>query len=235
MEQELAMLLRVTFRDPSLLQIALTHRSYWHEMHNRTGTSIETNERFEFLGDAVLNFLATSWLFRRFPALSEGELSTLRAKLVQAASLSQIAQTLSLGRHVRIGRGEEKNGGRERESILSNTFEAILAAVYLDQGLDAAQQFLEPLLEQQLQQIEEGNEALIDYRTQLQQLLQSHHGIDPAYRTIQMTGPEHCRQFTVEVLKGEEPLGTGYGASKQAAAQEAARTALETLKLLSLQ
>lgn len=228
METELSKILGITFTEPFLLQIALTHRSYGREFHKDTPKNA-SNERLEFLGDAVLTFLTASWLYKQFPDHSEGELSTLRADLVRMTTLARFARDVKLGNYVRISRSEEARAARTRDALLADAFEAVVGAIYLDQGIDAALLFVEPFLERETQRVLAGD-AEIDYRTQIQKFLQSKYSITPTYRTVDMTGPAHCRQFTVEVLKGDECLGVGHGSSKQAAAQDAARVALEKLQ-----
>lgn len=218
----------MSFNDESLVQIALTHRSFRKEHPERTN-GLPSNERLEFLGDSVLNFLAAAWLYERFAQYNEGELSSLRASLVKMTTLARFARELNIGAYVRISRSEDQRDGRNRDSLLADVFEALLGAIYLDQGVETARTFVQPFLEHETERVLSGH-ADIDYRTQLQKWLQSRYGITPTYRTIGVTGPDHCRQFTVEVLNGEEYLGTGTGSSKQAAAQDAARVALQKLE-----
>jgi ribonuclease-3 len=228
MHKQLSAILGVQFTDEQLLQIALTHRSFWKEQPQIQAGAV-SNERLEFLGDAVLNFLTASWLYEHFPAYSEGELSSLRSALVKMTTLAEFARKLDLGKYVRISHSEEMRSGRDREALLADVFEAILGAIYLDQGITAAHAFVQPFLEQEIAQVMAGK-AVVDYRTQLQQLLQGKYGIAPEYRIVLVTGPDHRRTFTAEVWKGEEYLGTGSGSNKQAAAQEAARHALDYLQ-----
>lgn len=224
---ELCAILGVAFANPSLLHAALTHRSFVCEYPEQTAWHI-SNERLEFLGDSILNFLAASWLYQQFPGYSEGELSRFRSALVRKTTLARFARELNLGPHIRMSHSEMKRDGRERDRLLSDAFEALLAALYLDQGIEAVESFVVPFLEREASRVLAG-EAEGDYRTQLQKLLQSHAGITPTYRTIGMSGPPHARTFTVEVLRGNERLGIGTGSSKQTAAQEAARVALQRM------
>lgn len=219
--------LGIAFDDERLLKSALTHRSFLNERPERN-IGLTSNERLEFLGDAVLNFLATSWLYRNFPGHKEGELTTMRAALVKTSTLARFARELHLGSDVRISRGEDTNAARDRPALLADLFEAVLGAIYLDQGLETAQAFVEPFLQQEAERIQSGQTAS-DYRTRLQELAQARYNTTPSYHTVQVTGPDHCREFTVEVAIGEERLGTGTGSSKQNAAQEAARRALDVL------
>ncbi len=227
MLNRLASVLGITFQDETLLKIAMTHRSFWKEHPERT-EGLPTNERVEFLGDAVLNFLTASWLYEHFPERSEGELSTLRSVLVKTSTLARFARELDLGTYARISRSEEARAGRSRDALLADLFEAVVGVVYLDQGIERVRDFVLPFLERETQRVLAGNME-VDYRTRLQQLLQAKHGTIPTYRTVNVAGPDHCRHFTVEVLKGEEYLGSGTGSSKQSASQEAARIALERM------
>ncbi len=228
MASRLEELIGVTFKDERLLQSAFVHRSFMHE-HPERAPGLTTNERLEFLGDAVLNFIAAAWLYERFPTHDEGELTTLRAALVKTSTLAGFARSLDLGAHVRISRGEDTPTARNRPPLLADVFEAILGAIYLDQGLEAARAFVLPFLERQMEAISSGT-AEIDYRTRLQEHTQARLNLTPSYRTIAVRGPDHQREFTMEVLVGEQPLGVGTGRSKQAAAQAAARAALARLR-----
>ncbi len=228
MPSRLEELIGVTFEDERLLQSAFVHRSFMHERPEQA-PGLTSNERLEFLGDAVLNFIAASWLYERYPDLSEGELTSLRAALVKTSTLAAFARSLDLGRHIRISRGEDTPAARSRPSLLADVFEAVIGAIYLDQGLEAVKAFVLPFFEQQISAIEAGT-AEIDYRTRLQETTQARFNLTPAYRTVEMSGPDHQREFTLEVLVGPRRLGVGTGPSKQAAAQAAARAALELLR-----
>jgi ribonuclease-3 len=228
MPSRLEELIGVAFADERLLQSAFVHRSFMHERPELVA-GLTSNERLEFLGDAVLNFIAASWLYDRYATLSEGELTALRAALVKTSALAGFARSLDLGSHVRISRGEDTPAARGRSPLLADLFEAVLGAIYLDQGLEAARAFLLPFFERQLAAIEAGT-AEIDYRTRLQEEAQARFNLTPAYRTLEMSGPDHQREFTMEVLIGPRPMGVGNGPSKQAAAQAAARAALERLQ-----
>lgn len=231
MPNRLEELIGVRFRDERLLQSAFVHRSFMHERPERV-PGLSSNERLEFLGDAVLNFITAAWLFARFPAQSEGDLTALRAALVKTTTLASFARSLDLGAHVRISRGEDAPAARNRPPLLADIFEAVLGAIYLDQGIDAARAFVLPFLERQLEAIQSGA-AEVDYRTRLQEAAQSRFNLTPGYRTVSVSGPDHQREFTLEVLVGEQLLGAGSGPSKQAAAQAAARAALERLDALA--
>jgi ribonuclease III len=215
----------VSFRDPALLATALVHRSFAHEHWEE---SPESNERLEFLGDSVLNFLTARFLYERFPDKSAGDLTALRASLVKTSTLARLARTLDLGSALKLGRGEERSGGRSREPLLEDVFEALVGAVYLDRGADGAGQFLRPLLEQEVQHILD-NGLVLDEKSRLQERVQYERNQTPRYVTVREEGPDHDRRFTTEVWAGDELLGTGDGTSKQAATQAAARAALAFL------
>ena len=208
--------------EPGLLERALTHRSYAYE-HG----GLPTNERLEFLGDAVLGLAVTDALYRAHPDLAEGQLAKLRASVVNTRALAGVARELGLGRWLRLGRGEETTGGRDKNSILADTTEALLGAVYLDRGLDAAaevvQRLFGPLLASVLD--DEGGR---DWKTALQERSAARSTGVPEYRTEQ-TGPPHARSFTAEVLVAGEVVGRGAGSTKKAAEQEAAEQAVRAL------
>jgi ribonuclease-3 len=214
------------FQNPSLLTQALTHRSYINE-HGITDTG--DNERLEFLGDAVLDFLVGDMLYQRYPDLPEGDLTRLRAALVRTESLASLAQQMGLGDALRMGKGEETTGGRERQTNLCAVFESLVGAIYLDQGLPAVQKFVTPQLNPLLEQIITA--ALDrDARSTLQEWSQAELNLTPIYRTVSASGPDHQKEFLVEVLIGDVVAGQGIGRSKQAGAQAAARSALENMK-----
>lgn len=214
--------LDIYFTDYSLLQRALTHRSFVNE---NPDSVLEDNERLEFLGDAVLDFVVGAYLYNRFPEMDEGELTTLRAALVKTRTLAGFARELDVGRFLRLGFGEEENGGRNRTPILCAAFEAIVGAIYLDQGVQNVQQLVERLASPALIQIRE-NSLHKDAKSEFQVWAQAQYNITPHYRVIDSTGPDHAKTFTVQVLVGDQPWGIGSGPSKQAAAQEAAGIAL---------
>jgi ribonuclease-3 len=216
-----------TFRDPSLLERALTHRSYLNE---HPGSTLEDNERLEFLGDAVLDFVAGAWLYNRFPEMREGRLTSLRAALVNTDALAGLALRVGLHEHIRLGRGEAVSGGRGRTSLLADAFEALLGALYLDQGLDAVKTYLEQLLPEEVDRILAA-ESDRDAKSILQEWSQAEFGITPRYRTVAEEGPDHAKLFTVEVYIGDGVAGRGEGLSKQAAAQAAASDALQRMNL----
>lgn len=214
------------FTDELLLSRALTHRSYLNEHPE----ALEDNERLEFLGDAVLDFLVGAWLYNHFPEMAEGELTRLRSALVRTEQLAVFAQRINLGEMMRLGRGEAEGGGRERPALLCGTFEALVGALYLNSGFDAVLKFVEPLLETASLQILEDHKEQ-DPKSLLQEWVQSQGYGPPVYRTLSASGPEHDKTFEVEVSAGGRSLGRGFGHSKQAAAKSAARNALEALDL----
>ncbi|HEX2906325.1 MAG TPA: ribonuclease III [Phototrophicaceae bacterium] len=215
----------VRFGNQDLLQQALTHRSYINEHGEAEGD----NERLEFLGDAVLDFLVGDSLYQHFPQMPEGQLTRLRAALVRTESLAQLAQEIQIGECLRMGRGEEASGGRERVNNLCGAFEAVTGALYLDQGLEAVRAFILPRLEALIEQVLE--EAIDkDARSRLQEWSQAELNRTPVYRTVSATGPDHQKEFVVEVLIADKVAGTGTGRSKQIAAQSAARDALKLIE-----
>ena len=219
------------FRQPALLTRALTHRSYLNE-HPEAGR--EDNERLEFLGDAVLDFMVALWLYKHYPEWPEGRLTSVRSALVRTEKISEFANQLALGEQLRLGKGEADSGGRARQSLLADAFEAVLGALYLDQGARAVQRLLHPLLKSEVARIV-AEQADRDAKSQLQEAAQGRWGITPHYRTEAATGPDHARQFTVAVYLGDEVIGRGEGPSKQAAAQAAAANGLQTIAARSSQ
>jgi ribonuclease III len=227
MASRLEELIGVTFQDRRLLESAFVHRSFMHE-HPERIPGLSSNERLEFLGDAVLNFLTASWLYARFPERSEGDLTALRSALVRTTTLADFARELGLGAYVRISRGEDTPTARNRAPLLADVFEAILGAIFIDQGIEATRAFVVPFLERRIEAVISGT-AGIDYRTRLQEQAQARFGHTPRYRMVRVSGPDHEREFTMEVFVGDTMLGTGNGPSKQTAAQAAAQAALEQL------
>jgi len=216
----------VTFHDVTLLRRALTHASYGNEHADCTWGN---NERLEFLGDAVIDFVTAEWLYQRFPQWPEGRLTTLRAELVRSEMLASFAVSLGLGGFLLLGRGEELGGGRSRAALLSDAFEALVGAIYLDQGLKAARRFFLPFLQLQLEML--SAEAMPrDAKTRLQEWAQATYHETPAYVTVEESGPDHARSFAVEVVIRGQVLGRGVGHSKQAAEQAAAATALRAFE-----
>jgi ribonuclease III len=213
---------RLDFRDASLLRTALTHRSYLNE---HPGLDWGDNERLEYLGDAVLDFLLADYLFLRLPNASEGELTALRAALVRRDTLARFAKELEIGSTLLVGHGEAETGGLERPAILCAAFEALVGALYLDQGLGSVYAFVTPFVEREFESAS-AEVAGKDPKSRLQELAQAELGLTPRYRTTQAEGPDHAKVFTVQVSVGEALCGEGAGPSKQAAAQRAAADAL---------
>ena len=211
----------------SLLARALTHRSYLNE---HLDEALEDNERLEFLGDAVLDFLVGAWLYNRFPEMREGDLTRLRSALVRTEQLAEFAIQMDFGPAMRLGRGEGQGGGRQRLALLCATFEAVVGALYLDSGLEAVESFIDPLLETAADQIISTNQDR-DPKSMLQERIQARGFGTPVYRTVATSGPEHLKSFDVEVVVNGEVYGSGSGTSKQSAAKEAARAAIERLDL----
>ena len=211
-----------SFRDRSLLINALTHSSYANE--NR-GRSCESNERLEFLGDSVLGLVVADALFRRFPELPEGRMTRLRAQLVCEESLHRVASLIGLGDYMRLGRGEEHTGGRQRTSILADATEALIAAMYLDGGMDVAKGFIERFILTEMDTVD-GPISFGDSKTELQELVQRKSGSVITYELLGESGPDHNKTFVFEVRLNGEPIGQGGGHSKKEAEQAAARDAL---------
>lgn len=220
--RELEQRLGVTFSDYSLLSRALTHRSYLNE---NPGAVLEDNERLEFLGDAVIDFIVAAYLYHHFPEVDEGELTSLRAALVRAETLARLAKEVGIGQHLRLGFGEEESGGRERVPLLCAAFEAVAGAMYLDHGLPEVQALVERLIAPVLREIREG-QLQRDAKSDFQVWAQARFGITPVYRTVGSEGPDHAKTFTVQVTVAEHVWGEGRGRSKQVAAQAAAAAAI---------
>jgi ribonuclease-3 len=216
--EQLSAELGVAFRDPDLLERALTHRSYAFE-----NGGLRTNERLEFLGDAVLAIVVTDAIFHDHPNAPEGDLARLRAAAVRASSLADVARNLGLGRYVRLGKGEEASGGRDKDNILADTFEAVLGAIYEDSGLDAAAAVVRGLFTDRLHELATQGAAL-DYKTSLQELAAAEYETLPRYSVV-AEGPDHEKIFTARVEIAGQDLGTGKGKSKKDAEQAAAREA----------
>ncbi|RLT40755.1 MAG: ribonuclease III [Chloroflexi bacterium] len=211
------------FADPSLLQRAFVHRSYLNEAGE--DFQIPDNERLEFLGDAVLGFVASELLFRRYPQRLEGELTNLRAALVRRETLARFAEELALGEFLLLGHGEEESGGRTRPATLCATFEAVVGAIYLDSGLERVREFLEDRLTAEVERVAPSALAK-DPKSRLQEWIQNELGVTPRYKTVLTEGPDHARFFTVQVTADKIPYGVGRGRSKQEAAQSAAAMTL---------
>ena len=223
MIKELETAIGYRFRNISLLQNALTHSSYANE---RWHNSLLSNERLEFLGDSVLGMLVADYLYRTFPNRPEGELTRMRADMVCEQTLAAVADKIGLGRHLMLGHGEEQGGGRTRNSILADAMESVIAACYLDGGLEAAlkvvQQFI--LVEVPVTKLHNA-----DYKTQLQELVQQKKNQVLSYSLVGQSGPDHDKKFDVEVMLNGNVVGSGSGSSKKRAEQDAARVAIENM------
>ena len=214
--------LNYTFRNRGLLEEALNHSSYANE---HRGSGICSNERLEFLGDAILGFVTAEYLFKTYPRLPEGDLTRMRAALVCEQSLHEIAVHLKLGEYLKLGRGEEAGGGRQRQSILADAVEAVFAAIYLDSDMDSVSRIIHAvLLDKASAHVAEERR---DYKTALQELVQREEGSTLTYQLVGESGPDHNKQFTFQVLVNGTAAGQGSGHSKKEAEQAAARDALE--------
>ena len=223
---ELAARLGLTFNNLSLLSRALTHRSYLNE----NSDALEDNERLEFLGDAVLGFVVGAWVYHHCPEMHEGDLTKVRSALVRNEQLAEFARGLDLGRALKMGRGEAASGGRNRDNLLGSMFEAVIGALYLDQGVPAVGKFIEPLLESVKERVIQRAE-IYDPKSRLQEWAQAEKLGTPQYITVSSSGPDHAKVFEIEVRVKGSAYGRGNGPSKQVAEQVAARTALEALGL----
>ena len=220
-------LIGIKFNQPALLTEALTHRSFVNEYGGKD--VVKDNERLEFLGDAVLDIIVADMLFRKYPAVDEGQLTQLRAALVRTESLAKLARDCRLGDYLRMGHGEDASGGRERLTLLCRAYEAVIGALYLDRGLDAVTEFVTPQLMEMLEDVIERS-LHIDARSELQERIQGRLNITPNYRVTGSEGPEHEKEFHVDVTISDEIIGSGVGKSKRSAAQKAARVALRYLE-----
>ena len=215
--------LGVVFKDKELLKAAFTHRSYLNE--NRK-SKLEHNERLEFLGDAVLELIVTEFLFAKYPTKPEGELTAFRSALVNANTLSDLAMKMGLGDYLLLSRGESKDTGRARQWILANTFEAIVGAMFLDQGYEVAKKFIERVLLPMTDDIV-SNKHWLDAKSHFQEKAQEIASITPSYKTVSEIGPDHDKKFIVGVYLGSEKVAEGEGQSKQDAEQKAAEAGLK--------
>ena len=215
------------FRDVGLLEHALTHTSRANE---DVSGGVKDNESLEFLGDAVLGFVVADLLFREFPQLDEGEKSKMKASLVSTLALARQADALLLGDHLLLGRGEEKTGGRRKQALLADAYEALIAAIYLDGGIEEVGAFIRRELAPRITDLRRDGASWDDYKSALQEHLQSHDLPLPEYRLAAAVGPDHRKLFEVELIVNGETLAKGAGPSKKEAEQEAARLALEKLK-----
>lgn len=220
--------IKVKFRSVALLENALTHRSYVNES---PGLDLPDNQRLEFLGDAILDFLVGEWLFHRYPDAREGELTSLRAHIVRTGGLAGFAQEIDLGQHLRLGKGEASSGGSERPANLCAGFEALVGAIYLDQGMDAVRSWVYRFLEEHAREIDQRRK-IKDAKSLLQEYTQGELHVTPTYRIVRESGPDHAKLFTAQVVVGEKVWGEGTGNNKQDAEQAAAHNALQGRDLL---
>jgi ribonuclease III len=221
---EFQKILGVTFKQPALLEQALVHSSYINENPSR---SIGHNERLEFLGDAVLDFIVAEKLYLDFPEISEGQMTKLRAALVRRETLARIAVDIKLGSFLFMGKGEEATGGRSKLPNLAGALEALIAAVYLDLGVNAAKEMINRLYAEEWNKMT-SHGLVIDYKSKLQEISQSRFQEIPVYRLVSETGPDHDKQFSVDVLVKSKVIGNGMGKSKKLAETEAARLAIKS-------
>lgn len=219
---DLSRRLGLSFSNLALLTRALTHRSYVNENPN----ALEDNERLEFLGDAVLDFIVGAWVYNRFPEMPEGDLTKMRSALVRNEQLADFARHLNLGPALRLGRGEYSSGGSQRDGLLGSAFEALIGALYLDGDLKAVEAFVKPLLEGVRESI---LTKIHDPKSVLQEWAQAQKLGAPRYKTIATTGPDHAKEFDVQVEIGGQVVGHGHGSNKHAAEHVAAKNALATL------
>jgi len=221
---DLSTRLGISVQDDLLFETAFTHKSYANE---RSG--VEHNERLEFLGDAVLELATTRFLYKKFPQEPEGKLTKLRSALVSGVSLSEVASRLEFGDFIQLSRGEEASGGRAKDPLLADAFEAVVGAIYLDQGFDAAENFLKKQLFPRLPEVLE-KELHLDAKSALQELVQEREDITPHYEVLSEIGPDHAKEFLSGVFVGERKIGEGRGSSKQKAEVDAAKNVLEDWK-----
>lgn len=214
------------FQDPGLLEQAITHRSYLNE---NADYNLGHNERLEFLGDSVIELITSNYLYHRFPDMSEGYMTRLRAGLVRTETLADFATMFNLGQIIRMAKGEEDSGGRDRQSVLCDCFEALMGAIYLDSGIDSVREIILPIMEPVLDDILAFDRDK-DAKSRFQEWSQATLSITPAYRTIIGMGEEHDMSFVVELLINDTPVGWGEGRSKQIAQQAAARQALKAVR-----
>ena len=212
-----------TFKDESLLSEALTHSSYSNENKGR----INCNERLEFLGDSVLSLIVTNYIFLNFSQLPEGDLTQLRASLLCEKALYKFAKIINLGEFIKLSRGEKNGGGADRPSILSDAFEALIAAIFLDGGYECARDFVMDFITPEIRNLRK--KPIKDYKTTLQEIVQKNPGEKLEYRLISESGPDHNKHFVAEVLLNSNSIGKGGGRSKKEAEQQAAREALELM------
>lgn len=212
------------FNNKQLCEHVFIHRSYINE----AGKKIQSNERLEFLGDSILSFIVSSYIYEKYPNLKEGELTNLRSALTNTEILSKFSSELNLGKYLKLSKGEEETGGKTNKTILANTYEALVGGLFLDQGIDNTREFVINTILELAGDIMESEE-LKDPKSKLQETLQAKHKISPLYKTIKEEGPDHAKIYTVGVYFNDKLLGQGTGHSKQEAEKQAAKSALETV------
>lgn len=212
------------FKDKNLFEQAFTHRSYLNE----AGKGTFSNERLEFMGDSILSFVVSTYIYTHYPEFPEGELTNLRAGLTNTSALYKVAKTLELGQHLKLSRGEESSGGRENRTILADTLEALIGGLYMDQGLDATREFIERVVLEEIETI--ISVGLKDPKNMLQEIIQRKYKVSPIYQTLTEVGPDHNKIYSVGVFMDEKMLAEGSGKSKQEAEKNAARKALEVVE-----
>ena len=223
--QKIEKKLGYTFKNQSILETALTHSSYANE---HKGLSQASNERLEYLGDSILGMTVADHLYSNYPDMTEGGMTRLRAELVCENSLRRVSIEIGLGKHIKLGKGEEHSGGRRRSSILADAVEALIAALYLDGGLEVTKEFIGKYILSEIHAIESRRNS--DYKTALQELVQQHSGQTLSYNVLGESGPDHNKQFEAEVCLNGKPIGRGIGRTKKVAEQAAAQKALEELE-----
>lgn len=214
------------FRDKKIFELVFVHRSYLNEVQDE----IESNERLEFLGDSILSFIVSSYIFEKYRNLEEGQLTNIRSVLTNTETLYEISKSLDLGTHLKLSRGEERSGGRKNKTILANTLEALIGGLYIDQGLEGASKFVKQTILSKGDRIIES-QGLKDPKSRLQEKLQEDQKTSPVYKIVKEEGPDHNKFYTVGVYVGEKLLAEGTGKSKQEAEKAAARLALKSTPL----
>ena len=216
----------ITFKNPQLLEIALTHRSYLNE---HQGANIENNERLEYLGDAVLELIISDYIFRKYPGKAEGELTSIRSAVVRTESLAEESRKLGVGENLQMSKGEKDSGGEEKPYLLANLYEALLGAIYLDAGYEECLYFVKRTLFKKIKRII-SQKLFIDPKTKVQEIMQRKHRITPTYEILKEEGPDHNKSFTVALFMGDRKVVEGEGASKQKAEENAATNAIDILE-----
>ncbi len=215
-----------SFNNKQLFDQVFTHRSFLNESSEK----LESNERLEFLGDSILSFIVSSYIFEHFPDFKEGELTNLRSILTNTETLASVSRELGLGQHLKLSKGEEAGGGRENKTLLANTFEALLGGLFVDQGLEAGKEFVHDTILSRTEKFLEEY-GLKDPKSQLQETIQELHRVSPVYKIINEEGPDHAKMYTVGVYLNDKLLAEGIGKSKQEAEKQAAAAALLELKV----